>query len=141
MANPTAFPTDPVDGAPFERELFDADGAIYMGSRRDPAGCTVGHDLPFAAPFTVRGTAVSMSAHNPIYHLKDAYYFEVPKALWRQNWQSLDDVPQFLRDGRPDPPLSGRPAPSSRPYATYSSLREIQAHRPAPTGSVIDIFV
>ncbi|MEY3205418.1 MAG: synthase subunit a [Planctomycetota bacterium] len=43
-----------------------------------------------------------MSAHNPIYHLKDAYYFEVPKALWRQNWQSLDDVPQFLRDGRPD---------------------------------------
>jgi len=45
------------------------------------------------------------------------------------------------RDGRPDPPLSGRPAPSSRPYATYSSLREIQAHRPAPTGSVIDIFV
>lgn len=43
-----------------------------------------------------------MSAHNPIYHLKDAYYFEVPKALWRQNWQTLDDVPQFLRDGRPD---------------------------------------
>jgi len=43
-----------------------------------------------------------MSAHNPIYHLKDAYYFEVPKALWRQNWQTLADVPQFLRDGRPD---------------------------------------
>ncbi|MGB8852845.1 MAG: F0F1 ATP synthase subunit A [Pirellulales bacterium] len=43
-----------------------------------------------------------MSAHNPIYHLKDAYYFEVPKALWRQTWQTLDDVPQFLRDGRPD---------------------------------------
>lgn len=43
-----------------------------------------------------------MSDHNPIYHLKDAYYFEVPKALWRQNWKSLDDVPQFLRDGRPD---------------------------------------
>ena len=43
-----------------------------------------------------------MSSHNPIYHLKDAYYFEVPKALWRQNWQTLDDVPQFLREGRPD---------------------------------------
>jgi F-type H+-transporting ATPase subunit a len=43
-----------------------------------------------------------MSDHNPIYHLKDAYFFEVPKALWRQNWQTLDDVPQFLRDGRPD---------------------------------------
>ncbi|NDC54710.1 MAG: ATP synthase F0 subunit A [Planctomycetia bacterium] len=43
-----------------------------------------------------------MSDHNPIYHLKDAYYFEVPKALWRQQWRTLDDVPQFLRDGSPD---------------------------------------
>jgi F-type H+-transporting ATPase subunit a len=43
-----------------------------------------------------------MSAHNPIYHLKDCYFFEVPKALWRQGWKTLDDVPQFLRDGRPD---------------------------------------
>ena len=43
-----------------------------------------------------------MSDHNPIYHLKDSYFFEVPKALWRQDWKTLDDVPQFLRDGRPD---------------------------------------
>jgi F-type H+-transporting ATPase subunit a len=43
-----------------------------------------------------------MSDHNPIYHLKDCYFFEVPKALWRQGWQTLDDVPQFLRNGRPD---------------------------------------
>ena len=43
-----------------------------------------------------------MSDHNPIYHLKDCYFFEVPKALWRQGWQTLDVVPQFLRDGRPD---------------------------------------
>ena len=43
-----------------------------------------------------------MSDHNPIYHLKDCYFFEVPKALWRQGWQTLDDVPQFLRSGRPD---------------------------------------
>lgn len=43
-----------------------------------------------------------MSDHNPIYHLKDAYYFEVPKAMWRQGWKTLDDVPKFLRDGRPD---------------------------------------
>ena len=38
-----------------------------------------------------------MSDHNPIYHLKDSYFFEVPKALWRRSWQSLDDVPAFLR--------------------------------------------
>jgi F-type H+-transporting ATPase subunit a len=38
-----------------------------------------------------------MSDHNPIYHLKDAYYFEVPKPLWRQGWQTLDEVPAFLK--------------------------------------------
>ncbi len=43
-----------------------------------------------------------MSDHNPIYHLKDAYFFEVPKIFWRHDWKTLDDVPQFLRDGRPD---------------------------------------
>ncbi|MFM8984551.1 MAG: F0F1 ATP synthase subunit A [Planctomycetia bacterium] len=43
-----------------------------------------------------------MADHNPIYHLKDAYFFEVPKPLWRQGWQTLDDVPRFLRDGHPD---------------------------------------
>jgi F-type H+-transporting ATPase subunit a len=43
-----------------------------------------------------------MADHNPIYHLKDAYFFEVPKALWRQDWKTLDEVPRFLRDGTPD---------------------------------------
>ena len=43
-----------------------------------------------------------MSEHNPIYHLKDCYFFEVPKAMWRPGWKSLDEVPQFLRAGHPD---------------------------------------
>ena len=43
-----------------------------------------------------------MSDHNPIYHLKDCYFFEVPKALWRYDWTKLGDVPQFLRDGNPE---------------------------------------
>jgi F-type H+-transporting ATPase subunit a len=42
-----------------------------------------------------------MSA-NPIYHLKDCYFFEVPKSLWRQGWKTLDDVPAFLRTAHPD---------------------------------------
>ncbi|MEI7780814.1 MAG: F0F1 ATP synthase subunit A [Planctomycetota bacterium] len=42
-----------------------------------------------------------MSA-NPIYHLKDCYFFEVPKPLWRQGWKTLDDVPAFLRTAHPD---------------------------------------
>ncbi|WP_166828052.1 F0F1 ATP synthase subunit A [Thalassoroseus pseudoceratinae] len=29
-------------------------------------------------------------------HIKDSYYFEVPKFLWKPNYQSLDDVPEFL---------------------------------------------
>jgi F-type H+-transporting ATPase subunit a len=41
-----------------------------------------------------------MSA-NPIYHLKDAYFFEVPKSLWRYDWKSLSEVPSFLTDGHP----------------------------------------
>jgi F-type H+-transporting ATPase subunit a len=43
-----------------------------------------------------------MSDHNPIYHLKDAYFFEVPKALWKHNWTSLEDVPAFLRNAHPN---------------------------------------
>ncbi len=43
-----------------------------------------------------------MADHNPIYHLKDSYFFEVPKALWRQGWKTLEEVPQFLRDAHPE---------------------------------------
>ena len=31
-----------------------------------------------------------------ILHVKDGYYFEVPKALWRASYESLDDVPAFV---------------------------------------------
>jgi F-type H+-transporting ATPase subunit a len=43
-----------------------------------------------------------MADHNPIYHLKDCYFFEVPKALWRQGWKTREDVPQWLREAHPD---------------------------------------
>jgi len=42
-----------------------------------------------------------MAGHDPIYHLKDCYFFEVPKALWRQGWTEMDQVPQWLRDAHP----------------------------------------
>lgn len=42
-----------------------------------------------------------MAGHDPIYHLKDCYFFEVPKALWRQGWSEMDQVPQWLRDAHP----------------------------------------
>src|SRR5688572_16851958 len=39
---------------------------------------------------------------DPISHIKDSYYFEVPKFLWRPDYVSLDDVPAFLRQTYPD---------------------------------------
>lgn len=33
---------------------------------------------------------------NPILHIKDAYYFEVPKALWRADYKSLEELPPTL---------------------------------------------
>jgi len=32
---------------------------------------------------------------DPILHIKDAYYFEVPKALWRSKRQEMKDFPAF----------------------------------------------
>jgi F-type H+-transporting ATPase subunit a len=39
---------------------------------------------------------------SPILHIKDSYYFEVPKKLWQHHYQSLEEVPRFLREGHPD---------------------------------------
>ena len=47
-----------------------------------------------------------MAGHDPIYHLKDCYFFEVPRALWRQGWTEMDQVPQWLRDAHPQASLA-----------------------------------
>jgi len=47
-----------------------------------------------------------MAGHDPIYHLKDCYFFEVPKALWRQGWTEMDQVPQWLREAHPQASLA-----------------------------------
>jgi len=39
---------------------------------------------------------------DPVLHIKDGYFFEVPKALWRQGYESLEDVPDFLRSAHPN---------------------------------------
>ncbi len=35
---------------------------------------------------------------DPVLHVKDSYYFEVPKPLWRVNYSKLSEVPAFLSD-------------------------------------------
>ena len=42
---------------------------------------------------------------SPVLHVKDAYYFEVPKSLWPRDYQSLDAVPAYLREGHPEATL------------------------------------
>jgi F-type H+-transporting ATPase subunit a len=37
-----------------------------------------------------------------ILHIKDAYYFDVPKVLWKRHYTSLDQVPKFMRKSHPD---------------------------------------
>lgn len=38
---------------------------------------------------------------SPILHIKDSYYFEVPKFMWTHDFKTRDDVPKFLRDRHP----------------------------------------
>ncbi len=38
---------------------------------------------------------------SPVLHIKDSYYFEVPKFLWRHHYTSLDEVPPYLVSSHP----------------------------------------
>ncbi|MCH7686571.1 MAG: F0F1 ATP synthase subunit A [Planctomycetes bacterium] len=38
---------------------------------------------------------------DPVLHIKDAYFFEVPRVLWKHHYESLDDVPKFLTKAHP----------------------------------------
>jgi F-type H+-transporting ATPase subunit a len=40
-----------------------------------------------------------------IFHIKDGYFFEVPKFLYRPQYQSLEEVPEFLRKAHPEASL------------------------------------
>ncbi len=39
---------------------------------------------------------------DPVLHIKDSYFFEVPKSLWPRHYESVLDVPEFLRKAHPD---------------------------------------
>ena len=65
-----------------------------------------------------------------ILHIKDSYYFEVPKALWRRHYTSIDDVPEFVRKNHPhasvdefNQALSGKIL-IPQPFATLKNLYE-----------------
>ncbi len=67
---------------------------------------------------------------SPILHIKDAYYFDVPRFLWRYHYTSLDQVPKFLREGHPhatvedfDRELAGKVL-IPQPFGTLKNLYE-----------------
>jgi F-type H+-transporting ATPase subunit a len=39
-------------------------------------------------------------AHDPILHIKDSYFFEVPRSMW--SYHSLDDLPAWIREKNAD---------------------------------------
>src|SRR6266853_4743323 len=70
---------------------------------------------------------------SPVLHIKDGYFFEVPKFLWRQHYQSVDDVPKFLRDVHPDATVAEFNREMSgkilipQPFGTLKNLHDCQS--------------
>jgi F-type H+-transporting ATPase subunit a len=68
-----------------------------------------------------------------ILHIKDAYYFDVPKTLYHPHYSSLDQVPGFLRAAHPhatiedfDEALAGKIL-IPQPFGTLKNLYEKQS--------------
>lgn len=56
---------------------------------------------PENAPHTEpAGHAHAEHAHDPILHIKDSYFFEVPRSMW--SYHSLDEIPGWLREKNAD---------------------------------------
>src|SRR5579863_459959 len=70
---------------------------------------------------------------SPALHIKDGYFFEVPKALWRRHYTSRDEVPEFLRQAHPEATvaefnqaLSGKIL-IPQPFGTLKNLHESES--------------
>lgn len=68
-----------------------------------------------------------------VLHIKDGYFFEVPKMLWRQHYQSLEDVPAFLRAAHPHATINEFNREMSgkilipQPFGTIKNLHDRQS--------------
>jgi F-type H+-transporting ATPase subunit a len=72
--------------------------------------------------------------HDPILHIKDSYYFEVPKFMWQRHYKSYEEVPQFIlahypENQRPtleqfDEALSGKILLYPQPFGELKNLYE-----------------
>ncbi len=70
---------------------------------------------------------------DPILHIKDAYFFEVPKFLWRPTYRTMQDVPEFLQHEHPDAHLEDYNHDLAgkilipQPFGTLKNLYEAQS--------------
>ncbi len=66
---------------------------------------------------------------DPILHIKDSYFFEVPRFLWRPQYTSLNDVPPFLV--------------KAHPHSTPAEFTDAMAGKvliPQPFGTLKNLF-
>jgi F-type H+-transporting ATPase subunit a len=73
---------------------------------------------------------------DPVLHIKDSYYFEVPKFLWPRQWQSKDSIPEslsFIREHHADVPIEEINREMSgkivipQPFAKLDNLYQVKA--------------
>jgi F-type H+-transporting ATPase subunit a len=84
---------------------------------------------------------------SPILHIKDAYYFDVPKSLWRYHYTSREEVPEFLRDAHPhatpedfDEALDGKVL-IPQPFGTLRNLYEKESGFAISKFMIIEVVV
>lgn len=70
---------------------------------------------------------------SPILHIKDGYFFEVPKGMWSQDYKSVSDVPEYLVEAHPhatveefNHELAGKVL-IPQPFGTLKNLHEVKS--------------
>lgn len=88
-----------------------------------------------------------------VLHIKDAYYFEVPKLIWQRHYTSLDEVPAFLRERHKEEIADGHLTVADfnrelsgkilipQPFGTLKNLYEPESGFCISKFMVIELFV
>ncbi|MDZ4819277.1 MAG: F0F1 ATP synthase subunit A [Planctomycetota bacterium] len=87
---------------------------------------------------------------DPVLHIKDSYYFEVPKFMWRRDWKSLEDIPESLSFVKNDHPhatikeinseLSGKIV-IEQPFGTLDNLYQMESGIGISKFMIIEVVV
>lgn len=85
---------------------------------------------------------------DPVLHIKDGYYFEVPKFMWRHHHRDLDDVPAFLRKAHPEirevdvfnRALDGKILILPQPFATLKNLHDKESGFAISKFMILELF-